>query len=66
MRIILTHEQADFDAVAAVLGASLLDESAVPLLPHRLNRNVRAYLALYGESLPFIEQRELPNEPVVL
>jgi tRNA nucleotidyltransferase (CCA-adding enzyme) len=35
MRIILTHEQADFDAIASLLGAYLLDESALPVLPKR-------------------------------
>ncbi len=65
MHIILTHEQADFDALASLLGAHLLDESAVPVLPRRINRNVRAFLTLYGQSLPFIEARDLPSEPIV-
>jgi len=64
MHIVLTHEQADFDAIASLLGAYLLNESAVPVLPHRINRNVRAFLALYGAELPFIEQRDLPGEPI--
>ncbi|HSB66719.1 MAG TPA: CBS domain-containing protein [Anaerolineales bacterium] len=64
MRIILTHEQADFDALASLLGAYLLDESAIPILPRRMNRNVRAFVTLYGAELPFVEQRDLPNEPV--
>lgn len=64
MRVILTHEQADFDALAALLGASLLDEQALAVLPRRLNRNVRAYLNLYGSELPLHEVRDLPNEPI--
>src|SRR4030065_591783 len=64
MRIILTHEQADFDALASLLGAYLLDESAVPVLPRRMNRNVRAFITLYGTELPFVDPRDLPNEPV--
>ena len=64
MRILLTHEQADFDALASLLGAWLLDESALAVLPHRMNRNVRAFLNLYGVELPFIERRDLPAEPV--
>lgn len=58
--IILTHEQADFDALASLLGAFLLEDGATPLLPRRMNRNVRAYLTLYGTDLPFIEARDLP------
>jgi tRNA nucleotidyltransferase (CCA-adding enzyme) len=30
MRLILTHEQSDFDALASLLGAYLLDEAAIP------------------------------------
>jgi tRNA nucleotidyltransferase (CCA-adding enzyme) len=64
MHIILTHEQADFDALASLLGAYLLDESAIPVLPRRMNRNVRAFVTLYGAELPFVEARDLPNEAV--
>jgi tRNA nucleotidyltransferase (CCA-adding enzyme) len=64
MRIILTHEQADFDALASLLAGYLLDERALPVLPHRMNRNVRAFVTIYGAELPFVEQRDLPAEPV--
>ena len=64
MRIIVTHEQADFDALASLLGAYLLDDSAIPVLPRRMNRNVRAYVTLYGAELPFVDPHDLPNEPV--
>lgn len=64
MRVILTHEQADFDAIASLLAANLLDDSAIPVLPRRINRNVRAFLTLYGIELPFIEADELPNEAI--
>jgi tRNA nucleotidyltransferase (CCA-adding enzyme) len=64
MEIILTHEQADFDALASLLGAHLLLETAIPVLPRRMNRNVRAFLALYGAELPFVDPRDLPNQPV--
>ncbi|MBW8010630.1 MAG: CBS domain-containing protein [Chloroflexi bacterium] len=64
MRIILTHEQADFDALASLLGAHLIDEAALPVLPRRLNRNVRAFVTLYGLELPFIDPRDLPKEKV--
>lgn len=64
MRIILTHEQSDFDALASLLGAYLLDETAIPVLPRRMNRNVRAFVTLYGVELPFVEPRDLPFEPI--
>ncbi|NMC77822.1 MAG: CBS domain-containing protein, partial [Chloroflexi bacterium] len=64
MRVIQTHEQADFDALASALGACLLDEHAVPLLPRRLNRNLRAFVTLYGPELPFVEIKDLPPDPI--
>jgi tRNA nucleotidyltransferase (CCA-adding enzyme) len=64
INIILTHEQADFDALASLLGASLVDEKSIPVLPRKMNRNVRAFVTLYGMDLPFIEPRDLPPQPV--
>ena len=64
MRLILTHEQADFDALASLLGAYLLDDTSIPVLPRKLNRNVRTYVALYGFDLPFVDPDELPQEKV--
>jgi tRNA nucleotidyltransferase (CCA-adding enzyme) len=61
MHIVCTHEQADFDAVASQLGVYLLDRDVLPLLPRRLNRNVRAYVNLYAEVLPFVEFSDLPG-----
>ena len=66
MHLILTHEQADFDALAALLGAHLLDVGALPVLPRRMNRNVRSFVTLYGTELPFIEARDLPAGAVEL
>ena len=64
MQIILTHEQADFDALASMLGAYLLYEHATPILPRRMNRNVRAFLSLYGAELPFVDPRDMPNQTI--
>jgi len=64
MRIIVTHEQADFDALASLLGAYLVDDTSLPVLPRKMNRNVRAFVTLYGAELPFIEARDLPNRPI--
>jgi len=61
MNVILTHEQSDFDAVAALLAAWLLDDTGKPVLATRLNRNVRHFINLYGAELPFVESRDLLN-----
>jgi len=64
MDIILTHERTDFDGLASLLGAYLLDQSLIPVLPRQLNRNVEAFLNLYGVELPFVDPRDLTGEPI--
>jgi tRNA nucleotidyltransferase (CCA-adding enzyme) len=64
MQVILTHEQSDFDAVASLLGASLLNEHALPALPRRLNRNVQAFINFYGIELPFHRLEDLPGQSI--
>src|SRR3990172_13162424 len=64
MNLILTHERGDFDAVGALLAARLLDPEARAVLPRRLNRNVRAFLTLYGDRLPLTTFDELPRERI--
>lgn len=64
LHVILTHEHTDFDALASMLGASLLYPDALPVLPRRLNRNVRSFLALYRNRFPFIQDQDLPRGKV--
>ena len=64
MKAILTHEQADMDALASLLGMWLLQPDALPILPRSINRNGREYLQTFGEKLPFIEFGDLPRETV--
>lgn len=59
--VILTHEHADFDAIASLLGASLLFSEAQPVLPHKIKRNVAGFLSLYLNQFPFVEPRHLPR-----
>ena len=64
MKVILTHEQADFDALASLLCAHLLDESTIPVTPARVNHNVQNFLNLYGADFPFTEARDLPHKSI--
>ena len=64
MKLILTHENADFDAIAAQLAAHKLDPEAIPVLPRRINANVRDFLNLYRSALPHVEADDLPRTPV--
>ncbi|MGC9349551.1 MAG: CBS domain-containing protein, partial [Anaerolineae bacterium] len=61
MQVILTHENADFDAIASLLAAHKLYPGAQPVLPHRVNRNVQAFLALYGPGFPLQDPDTLPR-----
>jgi tRNA nucleotidyltransferase (CCA-adding enzyme) len=64
IEVILTHEHTDFDALASMLGASLLFRDAYPVLPQHLNRNVAEFYTLYKNQLPFLEARYLPKAHV--
>lgn len=64
MNVILTHENADFDALAASWAAHKLNRSAVPVLPLRLNANVAQFMALYRGALPFVERSELGSKRI--
>ena len=64
MKVILTHEQADMDALASQLGAWLLFPDALPLLPRNINRNGRRFLQTFDEDLPFLTYEDLPREDI--
>jgi len=64
MHVVITHEQADFDAVASLLAVCLLEPQATAVLPRKINRNVRAFLTLYGFELPVVEYADLSRSPV--
>ncbi|MBN2305318.1 MAG: CBS domain-containing protein [Anaerolineae bacterium] len=59
MKLVLTHDNADFDAVASLLAAHKLDPAATPVLPRRVNRNVEHFLTLYAAEMPFIRPHDL-------
>lgn len=64
MRLILSHENADFDAVAAQLAASKLYPDGIILLAHRLNRNVEQFLTLYWDAFDFVRPSEWRKQRV--
>ena len=62
--LVLTHENADFDAVASELAAVKLDPTATPVLPRRVNRNVLNFLTVYGSTFPFVRAEDLQRHQV--
>ena len=54
MHVILTHDHADFDAIASLVAAHKLYPSAVPVLPRQMNRNVRDFTLLHRDALLYL------------
>ena len=61
MQVILTHEHADFDAVASLVAAHKLHPDAVPVLPRQMNRNVREFTILHRDAFPLQHADEIPR-----
>lgn len=58
MELIVTHDIADFDAVASAVAALHLYPSAQVVLARRLGRDVAAFLALHKDRLPTLSAAE--------
>jgi tRNA nucleotidyltransferase (CCA-adding enzyme) len=65
VQLILTHENTDFDGLASQLAAWKLYPQAQPVLPRRPNRNLRDFLTLYWDELPYVRHEDLPRRMVV-
>lgn len=67
MPALLTHSNADFDALASLLAAHRLRPASVPVLPKHPRAHVTAFLNLFQNGLPFINyddwKRESAAEP---
>ncbi len=64
MNIILTHEQADFDALASLQAAALLEPKRSAVVPKRMNRNLVTFLSEYKSDFSFKTWDNLPNKPI--
>lgn len=49
MQIVTTHKNSDFDALASVVAASLLYPGIVPVVPKRINPNIRSFFSLHKD-----------------
>ncbi len=66
MKIILTHDNGDFDAIACMVAAKKLYPDAVPVMPSSLEKNVRDFLKESGYEIEFISSSEIRPEHVEL
>ncbi|MBX9667561.1 MAG: CBS domain-containing protein [Candidatus Obscuribacterales bacterium] len=64
MEIVVTHNNMDFDALAAQFGVTCLYPSVKIVLGYPLQGNVREFLALYRSSLPLVQSKFIEFEKV--
>ncbi len=64
MEIILTHNNMDFDSLAAQFGVAKLYPSARMVLGYPLVGNVRNFVALYRSSMPVIQMKYVDVDSV--
>jgi tRNA nucleotidyltransferase (CCA-adding enzyme) len=62
--VIVSHTNADFDALASMAAAALLYPGAVMSLPGGADRNVREFLALHGDAFPLLPPQDVPLDRV--
>ena len=62
--VITTHQNADFDALGATVGAALLYPEARIVFGGSLNPNVREFVSLHGESLPIMSLRLIDQSTI--
>lgn len=64
MQIITTHKNTDFDALASVIAATMLYPGAIPVLPGKLNPNVRAFLSIHKDLFRIYSAGEIDLDTV--
>ncbi len=62
--VVTTHQNADFDALAAAVGAARLYPESRIVLTGSLNPNVREFVSLHGESLPIVALRLIDQDKI--
>ena len=66
MKIIATHKNTDFDALASVFSAAIIYPGAKPVLPRSINPNVRAFLSIHKDLFPFFTPNDINPEEISL
>jgi tRNA nucleotidyltransferase (CCA-adding enzyme) len=64
MQIVVTHEMADFDALAAAVAAQKLNPGSQIALGRQIGREVRAFLALHKDRFPTVRLTEVDQARV--
>jgi len=64
MRIITTHKNTDFDALASTFAAAILLPDAIPVIPKSINPNVKAFLSIHKDVFKTYSPAEIDNDQV--
>ncbi len=64
MRIITTHSNSDFDAVASVVAAMFLYPGSRGVIPRHVQHNVRAFLAIHRDLFHLYSPKEINMDEV--
>jgi tRNA nucleotidyltransferase (CCA-adding enzyme) len=64
MNLILCHQTADFDAIGAAVGLSLLKIGSKIVLTGGAHHKVKDFLALYRDEFPFVEMRSVNPDQI--
>jgi tRNA nucleotidyltransferase (CCA-adding enzyme) len=63
-QIITTHRNADFDAFASMVAASLIYPDATAVVPRAVNPNVRAFMSIHKDIFDYVDRRSIVAESV--
>lgn len=55
-QIITTHKNADFDAFASLVAATLIYPTAVAAIPKTVNPNVRAFMSIHKDIFDYVDR----------
>ncbi len=64
MKIVTTHNNCDFDALASAIAISLLKPDFIPVLPSNLNPNVKAFMSLHKDVFLMHWAKEIDQDEV--
>lgn len=64
MKIVTTHNNCDFDALASTIAISMLNPDFIPVLPSNLNPNVKAFMSLHKDVFKTCWAKEINQDDV--
>jgi len=63
-QIITTHGNADFDAFASLVAASLIYPQATAAIPKTVNPNVRAFMSIHKDIFHYVDRRTIDTDAI--